>query len=35
MRSGMKRLLVRGYCHGWLSAATVTWVFKRFRLQGA
>jgi hypothetical protein len=35
MRSGLKRLVVWGYCLGWIPADRVATVFKRFGLQGA
>ena len=35
MRTGLKRLLVRGYCHGWIRAEVVAVGFWLFQLKGA
>jgi hypothetical protein len=35
MRMGIKRLLMFGYCHGWIAAETVTAAFQLLRLRGA
>ena len=34
MASTIKRLLIAAYCHGWLGAAAVGWVFRHVDLRG-
>lgn len=34
METALKRALMFAYCHGWLGAATVTWLFRHFDLRG-
>lgn len=33
MRTLLKRLLMAGYCRGWLPARLVNWAFRAFRLR--
>lgn len=30
----VKRIVISAYCHGWLGAAAVAWLFRRFDLRG-
>lgn len=35
MRSAVKRLVMWGYCHGWVAAGVVEAMFRLFGLKGA
>ena len=35
MRTAVKRLVMLGYCHGWLAAGVVEAAFRVFGLKGA